>query len=1155
MPTYPVDIQAKLDALQALTGTDRKPAEICAVYWPSPAGTKVYSSAMYTEFPWWPDLAPAIETYFSDPIPLTLTLIPDSTPFIDLPRAASISDDSINLTFDDTDNAFSTLLMTYGEGLRVEVFGYWPAVDLLLSQWRGMLHQPKEMNRSQVKVTATSGWRAPQMLVPKRPFATSCPFIFGAFYATQASIDQAKGCPYNAHLTDLERGGAPLIGVPGFTDCPRRVKADCFARLTEPDSATQTEAFWPGFETRADPIPNNQTKGPNLLAKAIGNESTLSDPIRVIFGERWVKALYLLAFRNELDTNHPEEGFGAALFAGSEGPNQAIWELRINDQIVGTEHFQLRLGGLGQEPTDWSPDVNNYSGTAVGYGRIQGDFTNATASDYSGSWRTLGLNDVRAYSDPNTFIEGYTTNRAWCLLHVLAHLRWGYGQDYPRFNIQSFIDAAAWCDEYVMLTDANGNTFSGVRSTFNAEVTARAIQQQVKDICTAGRLGIPFEFEGKDVVVPLKAEDLDDPNIPAFTDEGPNRNIVYDDAKSSLSWSVISDEEMTNQWTVNFDDASNAGVDTQFIFGDQAQQLRAGRAWGDRSKRVVNKSQAGYGINSAQEAARFGNSLLYLGPLDSGGILNPFSVKFTTWYSSAFNVQNYKLIRVTNAKLQSRMAAYFTARGLEPYPDADFTYFRVMKYTRKGDLRVDIEAQQYATLDIVPSEPEVEVTGYIYLGNFFPPWVTRLSKDFSSFETIEFSNDEDNFGAMTSDDDYVYIVCGHPSDITRFSKVDWGTFESMQVGSVAAETTDTSPNHGESAIVVDDNYIFVGFNAVGSSDTTTRIHRVHKSDFLTNDVLEIPDVTDGCFSIAQDDTHIYALVAGNFSPATTDKVWKINKATFAIVGSAIDLGGRNTAINAQALCADETTVYLSFGFNLIKIDTASWTSSSTAIGIFCRCLISDGTFLWAGRSGAHYVTKFNKSDLSVVADIDLTGAAVSRLGQDDGFVYALQAESSPEPEVTKISKADLSFTDWREEVNPDDPLIYAMVVDGGSVSLDTFSAPRDLTAIVNATTGVVHFHWSPPLRHPELVTGYTLYESDGVTIAMPAALVYDFEVTLMPGTYTYKLNATNGVTVSAFVSATFTVDPPPIIGEDLFVIDDLTLENVLDDITLAYVTG
>jgi hypothetical protein len=120
-----------------------------------------------------------------------------------------------------------------------------------------------------------------------------------------------------------------------------------------------------------------------------------------------------------------------------------------------------------------------------------------------------------------------------------------------------------------------------------------------------------------------------------------------------------------------------------------------------------------------------------------------------------------------------------------------------------------------------------------------------------------------------------------------------------------------------------------------------------------------------------------------------------------------------------------------------------------------------------------------------------------------------------------------------------------MVVDGGSVSLDTFSAPRDFTAVVNAVTGVVHFHWSPPLRHPELVTGYTLYESDGVTVAMPTDLVYDFELTLAPGTYTYKLNATDGVSVSAFVSVTFTVPSPPV---ELGLIDRDT-GNTLSDRT------
>lgn len=1169
MPTYDSTIQDKLDALQALTGADRRPAELCVIYWPSPTGTKIYSAAMYTELPWWPDLADAIETYFSETIPITLTLIPDSTPFIDLPRSASISDDSINLTFADTDGEFSTLLMTYGEGIKTEVFGYWPSPDLLLSLWRGMLHQPKDMNRDQVKITATSGWRAPNLIVPRRPFATSCPFIFGAYFATQAEIDAAKGCPYNAHLTSLERGSAPLVGVPGFTDCPRRVKADCVERLA-------TETFWPGFETRADPIPNNQTKGPNLLAKAIGNESALSDPIRVIFGERWVKSCYLLTFRNETDTNHPEDGFGAALFAVSEGPNLAMFEPRINGQLVGVEHYQIRLGALGQPPTDWSPDVNSYSGTSHWYGRIQGEFDNATASDYSGSVRALGNNEIRVYSDSLTFVEGYSTNRMWCILEMLAHLRWGYGQDYPRYLIPSAIETATWCDEYVTLTDANGNTFSGVRSTFNAEVNPRAIQQQIKDACTAGRIGIPFEFEGKDVFVPLKAEDTDDPTIPVFTDEGPDRNIIYDGAKSSLSWSCISDETMTNQWTVNFDDAANSGVDTQFIFGDQPQQLRAGRAWGDRTQRVINKSQAGYGINSAQEAARFGNSLLYLGPLDSGGILNPFSIKFTTWYSEAFNVQNYKLIKFIDSKLQSRMALYFTSRGFVPYPGADYTCFRVMKYTRKGDLRVEIEAQQYATLDIVLSDPPSLANEYVYFceydgGGTGHPIIGRVPKnDFQAGAIDSFEINQPtafldvNFGSMALDDDYVYTCNSFPTYVHRFSKANWGTFDYVQIGTVSPDETNTSGAIGEKAIAVDSNYIYVGFTDPDPHSHTIRLHRLLKSDFSTQNILVVDNPGAGVFSIAQDSANLYVVSLGRFASSTFDKAIKVDKASFTVAGT-IDLGNRGISALSQTIDVDGTLAFIASN-NIRTINKSAWsTAVANSIGRAPLILMLDegSNNLWVYTAGsAPNLRVYDRTTFAEVQAVALTASNdVTRLHQDDTYVYALQSESSP-PTITRISKTDYSITSLETPYT----FLYAMAVDStgaGVVGSASFGAPRDFTATIVTKTprGVivlpghvaVRFSWAPPLLHPELVTGYELRDAAS-SIVMAADLVYGFTTSLAPGTYTYKVRTTDGTLFSGYTTVTFTVPEPAVTGTDLFVIDDLTLENVFDDLTFDQVT-
>lgn len=1083
MPTYPGDIQDKLDDLQALTGADRKPAELVAIYWPTPTGTKIYSSAMYTELPWWPNLPTAIESYFDDPLPITLTLIPDGTPFIDLPRAASISDDSISLTFDDRDEVFSGLLMLYGEGIRTEVFCYWPTVDLLLSMWRGMLHQPKEMTRDQVKITATSGWRAPQMLVPKRPHATSCPFIFGAHLSSQEEIDFHKGCPFNRHV-----GGT--IGNPAYIggDCPRRVKADCSERLTEDDGVTPTERYWPGFETRPDPIPNNQTKGPNLLARAFGNESNLNDPVRAIFGERHVKALNLLAYRNETNNNHPEDGFFAGLFEVGEGTLLALWEFRMMGELVGAEHFQMRLGALGQPASDWSPDVNSYSGTAHCYGRIQGEPDNATASDYSASIRALGLKDIRVYSDADTYIEAYTTNRAWCLLEVLANARWGYGQDYPRFDIQSFIDAATWCDEYVTLTDSNGNTFSGVRSTFNAEVTARAIQQQVKDICTAGRLGLPFEFEGKDVIVPLKAENVADPAIPTFTDEGSSRNIVYDGPKSSLSWSVISDETMTNQWTVNFDDASNGGVDTQFIFGDQAQQLRAGRAWGDRSKRVVNKSQSGYGINSAQEAARFGNSLLYLGPLDSGGILNPFSVKFTTWYSDAFNVQNYRLIKVVNAKLQSRMSAYFTARDLEPYPDADYTYFRVMKYTRKGDLRVEIEAQQYATLDIVESEPPV-------------------------------------------------IECNSVNweEATLMESSEAGSIQNTDPTGPPCNTSERLSHRARSsqAITADDEYFEFGINLVdGGNGTWVGLSPLSNPPRLMQAPLDCPltwvwaydwlddagDTTPGNWELGQWGIYYFHFTGESWA-VIADPALSGDYAQFQYDATTVAKLKRLSGNIVIEVDADQVT-----------LDPHNW----TIIGDIARYTYS--------RPASATDDFIGNSTLP----IDPTPAS-----GDEGLEYATTPQAAAQPLHLVTMNIGSTFYDVLATRTGIHDAMFCGASGGG---LTGFGPPRDFIAVVNPKhTGgfgitvvrpavLVMLSWAPPLLHPELVTGYEMRDSFGALV-MATDLVLAFTTTLLPGTYTYKVRATDGTVWSGYATVTFTVPAAP---TDLGLIDRDTGNSLTD---------
>jgi hypothetical protein len=714
MPEYSIEIKEKLTTLRGLKPAERHYCEVTAISYGAPDNLKVYSIAPYDEMAGYEGLSASLLSELSYADSLIVSLIPEkNTPLAELPRAASISEDGTDFVFNDFDDEISRLVMTHGEGVRVEVFGYWSATpfggepfDLLLSLWRGLTKAPKDMTRASVKLPTSTGFRSPNMNLPRRPHATSCPFIFGALLSSQDEIDYHKGCPYNLHLGGSIGVVDPDTGEP-YTDCPRAKVLDCTDRLV-------TKNYWPGFDVRPDPIPN-YVRGRNQAASAVGNASNLTDSIRAVIGTRYVKGLALLAYRNETNSAHPDKGFGAGLFEVCEGPVVSLWDFYMNGVYVGMEHQNLRLGTLGQPPTYFSPNVNSFSATAHAFGRIQGSFNENQAAQLTASIKCQGLSNIRVYSDSEAFTEQYTTNRAWAILEALTNARWGYGNDYSRYDIQSVIECADWCDETVAMHDPNGNLFTGTRSTCNVELTNRSVQQQINDLCVAGRIGLPFEFNGKEVFVPLKKEDLSDPaSIPTFTDEGDDRNIIYDKEKSSLSWSQISDSELANQWTVNFDDYSNGGVETQLIFGEQRQQLRAGRAYGDRSIRVINKSQPAFGINNFSEAARFGVLLLYLGPLDGGGIANNFEVKFTTWYSDAFEVRNYKIIRVLNAKLQSRILLYFQSLGFTHFADVAYEYFRVKKVVRKGDLKVEITAQVYPAdfyeaIEDVEQLPPIEV--------------------------------------------------------------------------------------------------------------------------------------------------------------------------------------------------------------------------------------------------------------------------------------------------------------------------------------------------------------------------------------------------------------------------------------------------------------
>jgi hypothetical protein len=403
----------------------------------------------------------------------------------------------------------------------------------------------------------------------------------------------------------------------------------------------------------------------------------------------------------------------------SEGPNQSTTGGKINGNTIAPQHSNYRTGETRQAQTSFSPNILNYSGTALFLGVAQGDFTKTGASDLRGEVDVEGLRNVRVYTDPATWSEQYSADRAWWLLHCLRNRRWGYGLDVVRVHLQDFIDLALWCAEVVAQKDKDGNDTTGQRTQFHAELIDRTAQQQINDICSSGRIGLPFSDRGRLRVVPLRRADelfsayvftdqafwsvlnraantteaaawlnallaaqadgndalwaecqarqlslfhsaeylarartdpefvtdcyhsylrrppddaglafwldqvglngrdavLDafnqslefqtlcaDHPVATFTDRGEVRNIVRDQGKTSLSFSVQSDAELCNRVVLTFDDETQQNTQIPLTFENVAQQLLAGRAFGDTSRRAVERQFTAYGTTTIGEA-------------------------------------------------------------------------------------------------------------------------------------------------------------------------------------------------------------------------------------------------------------------------------------------------------------------------------------------------------------------------------------------------------------------------------------------------------------------------------------------------------------------------------------------------------------------------
>lgn len=669
-------------ALNALTKP--KYAEIVVVYWPSPDGAKAYGwsnlladPAYYTPLTTWLAGKPFIPAFVAQN---------ENERFHNITMTSAVGDDVVQMSFSNTLGLFEELCYKWRGGVKVEIFYFYPEVTggMAVSQFLGHLRTPDEIDEDFVQITVANGFRSAYLEVPSNPHASNCTAIFGGEFATVADLDD-NPCDYDRHL-----GGSigTLNGGSPWTFC-EHTKEACARIMGEPINALRA---YRGDDAVVDTTligaGDHKTQ-----STTIGNETRLKQPIPVPYGKILARNLHLLRYAKEINPSedHQDKGTIRAVFEIGEGPIEGFTKVEMIGRNLPRPDglgLEKRLGTQRQSPTTFSPNVMSYNRRA----HFRGDVNPINPADHDASGITakaeiVGRNTVRVYSSPTSFTRQWTDLRAWCFFDMMSSKNYGFRLDRARFEIDDIIYLA------------------GKGSRLNRYVTQTSVQQFVYDVCLSGRWYLPFYFAGKLRILPIEDVDLDETDIPLFTDTGTGRNIIFDESRgtSTLRASYRDDDKIYNSALISFEDEENEFIERPLTFDNWEQQRRAGLVYGDSSRRKVSLQLSAYGLTNISEVQAFAEYLLSIGEFGSGGILNNLSIEFRIhgWTAEALNLHLNKVIRVLSPKLTK----------YKDVEDDTFEFFLVksLEKTPRGELIVKAQAWWYNLCE----SPGGAASGYV----------------------------------------------------------------------------------------------------------------------------------------------------------------------------------------------------------------------------------------------------------------------------------------------------------------------------------------------------------------------------------------------------------------------------------------------------------
>lgn len=582
--------------------------------------------------------------------------------FHQIRKSSSISDDQAQMIFSDLQKTFRNRIRIYGTGQRVEFFRFFPTLDLAVSLWHGHLARAKR-RVGVVEVTVSAGFSSPQRIIPGRPFTSECQAIYPPEMGLTDLVEiQRLPCEYDRHAGgnagNLDSSGEPI------TFC-EHTRANCTtiwgddSRYLAVDVTTENTLVGAGQHKTVSATIDNRLR---LQGARLG----------VPYGRCAALEPRLIQFRRE-EPPGSNKSIGTLVteFAVGEGPIVGIDSATVETMgRLRPEGVIVRNGTKQQTGTGFTANSKGHSLTIKYRHDLNPIDPRYIDADQIRSKCKIsgGRNTLRIVQPDGTFQEGYSENALDVLFDLLTDKRYGMKYDLSTFPVADLQYTREWAAGWVEFTDDYGRMRICQRAQFNGYVAPGQASEVINGLCLATRILPPFAFGQFERLIPLDRVEL--ANIPEFTDRGRAPTILLQRGHTTLEIDPVPDDQLVNQVLLIYTDSSIDFAPRQLTLKNVTQQRRAGRARGDTTEYVVEKSYSVVGPVTENEAVRLAMFLRDLGPLDSGGIKNNCPISFLTpaWWSEALSLHQGKVIRV----LSDELADYNEETG------RPFEYFRVL---------------------------------------------------------------------------------------------------------------------------------------------------------------------------------------------------------------------------------------------------------------------------------------------------------------------------------------------------------------------------------------------------------------------------------------------------------------------------------------------